>query len=208
MKQIIDDIMEDLDEQEKVREELLDISHRAIRKSSGAMALIHQKKYDEARERLDEVGEDIENLNGFLESYPQFLDHGALIAAFREYCEALITLRLIKGGKVPHPEDINVLNKAYAQALAEVEGELRRYLLDLLREDSVEEADQIHDRMEKIFDLLERFDYPDSILPGMKHRRDGARKTLEKTRADMTRAIREKKLERALKKVEGGESYE
>lgn len=194
--------MEVLDEREEIRERLLDVSHGAIRKSSNVMALIHRGRYNGAEEKLNEIGEDIETLNELLKSYPMFYDHGAVIAAFREYAEAFLTLRIVNGKKIVHPEELNVLKVAYAQALAEVEGELRRYVLDLLRDDEVEEAEKVHERMEEIFDFLERFDYPDSILPGMKHRRDVARGTLEKTRADITRAVRQRRLEKSLKSTE------
>lgn len=198
----VDKIREYLDEQEETREELLDISHRAIRKSSSVMASLHRGDRGEVSEGLGEIKEDIGKLNDILDSEPQFSNHGALIAAHREYAEIILTEAFIKGEELPDPEEMGVLYKAYAQALAESLGELRRHLLNLLREDEVEEAREIHDRMEEIFGLLEQFDYPDSILPGIKHRRDGARKTLEKTRADITRAVREKKLREALSEAE------
>lgn len=202
MKKITGEVLGYLAKQEEIREELLDISHSAIRKSSSAMAYLHRGESKKVSEKLDDIERDIEKLNEIIESEPQFLEHGALIAAYREYAEVVLTDTLIKGETLPKPEKINVIYKAYAQALAESVGELRRHFLNLLRDDEVNEAQRIYERMEEIFDQLERFDYPDSILPGMKHRRDGARKSLEKTRADITRAVRESKLEKALNNTE------
>lgn len=202
LKNSIDKIRKYLDEQEEIRDELLDIAHNIIRKSSSAMAALHKGDRREFSEKLEEVEEEIVKLNEILEQNLQFLDHGAVIAANREFTEAVLTKAVMDGEELPDPDQMNVLYKGYAQALAETVGELRRYFLDLLREDEVGEAQRIYERMESIFDQLEQFDYPDSILSGMKHRRDTARKSLEKTRADLTRAIRESKLERALKSVE------
>lgn len=204
MKEPIKKIQNQLDQQENTREKLLDISHRAIRKSSSAMAALHRDDREEFSEDVEEIKENIEKLNDILDSKPEFSGHGALIAAHREFAEVILTRDLMDGEELPDPDEIHVLYKGYVQALAETIGELRRYLLNLLRENEVKKAQKIHDRMEEIFDTLEQFDYPDSILPGIKHRRDGARKTLKRTRSDVTRAIREKKLEKSLSKAERG----
>lgn len=195
MQEIIENIQEYLDHQEEVREKILDISHKSIRKSSSAIAALHRQDMEKFDDRREENRKDIEKLNDILEEEPQFSDHGALIAAHREFSELMLTKALIEGEDIPDPDDLGVLYKGYAQALPETIGELRRHFLNLLLEDEVEEAQRIQKKMERIFDLIERFDYPDSILPGMKHRRDGARKTLEKTRADITRGVRERELE-------------
>ncbi|KXA97250.1 hypothetical protein AKJ38_01655 [candidate division MSBL1 archaeon SCGC-AAA259I14] len=202
MKESINKIIKYLDDQEETREELLDISHRAIRKASSAIAALHREDDEKFSEIIENIEGDIEKLNTILEKEPQFSDHGSLIAAHREFSEALLTNALMEGDELPDPDEIKVHYKGYAQALAETTGELRRHLLDLLRKDDLEQAQKVHERMEKVFDHLERFDYPDSILSGMRHRRDVARKNLEKTRGDITRALREKKLEKALKDAE------
>lgn len=202
MREKIEKILEYLDQLEETRERMLDISHRSIRKSSSAMASLHRKNMQEFEEKKKEIEEHISELNEILESDPQFHGHGALIAAYREYAELIITYFLMRGEEVPSPESLDVIYEGYAQALPESVGELRRHLLNLLREGEVEKAEEIHDRMERVFELVEQFDYPDSILPGMKHRRDTARKTLENTRADVTRAVRERNLEEILSKTE------
>ncbi len=202
MREFIDKIRKDLDEQEEKREKILDISHKVIRKSSSAMAALHRSDMEEVSEELEEIREEIENLNNLTETSPQFIDHGTLIAAHREFSEVVITRDVIQSEGLPDPDNLDVHYKGYTQALPEAIGELHRHVLNLLRNDKVERAEQVHEKMERIFDLVQQFDYPDSILPGVKHRRDGARKTLKKTRDAVTRAVREKKLEDALEKTE------
>ncbi|KXA95899.1 hypothetical protein AKJ65_00165 [candidate division MSBL1 archaeon SCGC-AAA259E19] len=194
----ITEIREHFDRKEEIREELLDISHRSIRKSSRAMTALHRGDEEEVANLLEEIKKDVKKLNELLESEPRFSDHGALIAANREYAEVVLTKTLIEDGDLPGVGDLQVSPQAYVQALAEAIGELRRHFLNLLRKDEVDESREIHEKMERIFETLEQLDYPDSILSGIKHRRDVARKTLEKTREDMTRAIRERGLEEAL----------
>ncbi|KXA91462.1 hypothetical protein AKJ57_01140 [candidate division MSBL1 archaeon SCGC-AAA259A05] len=202
MHDTITKIREHFDRKEEIREELLDISHRSIRKSSRAMTALHRGNEREVADQLEEIKDDIKKLNKILESESQFSDHGALIAAHREYAEIVLTKTLMEDGELPGVEELGVLHKAYVQALAEAIGELRRHFLNLLRKDEVEKSRKIHEKMEKIFDVLDQLDYPDSILPGIKHKKDVARRTLEKTREDVTRAIREKRLEKALAETE------
>jgi translin len=52
--------------------------------------------------------------------------------------------------------------------------------------------------LEKIYEFLMEFDYADAVIPGMKRRQDMVRQLLEKTRGDLTIAIRQQRLERAL----------
>lgn len=190
-------LLDFLDEQEQTRNELLDTAHEAIRGSLSAMSALHRGDKDKVSKELESVEENILELNEVLERYPEFKDHGTVVAAHREYSEVILTRDLMDGKELPDPEDLEVLFKGYAQALAETIGELRRHVLDLLRKDKVDQAVEVHERMEKTFSIVEQFDYPDSILHGMRNRRDGARRSLEETRADITRAVREKSLEEA-----------
>jgi len=202
MEEKTDKILKYLDDQEEIKEKLLDISRKAIRKSSSAMAAFHRGDEEGYEEKLEEIKKDIEALNDITSESPYFSDHGSLMAAHREFSETVLTKTLIEGKDFPDPEDLNVSYRAFAQALAESIGELRRHVLNLLREGELEKAQEVHERMEDVFHELEQFDYPDSILSGMRRKRDGARKSLEKTRADVTRAVRERKLEEALKDTE------
>lgn len=197
----ISKIREHFDRKEEIREELLDISHRAIRKSSRAITALHRGDEEEVSNQLKEIKKDVEKLNKILESEPQFSDHGALIAAHREYAEVILTKTLMEDEEFPGLEELQIPPQPYVQALADTIGELRRYFLNLLRADEVEKSCEIHEKMEMIFEILEQLDYPDSILSGIKHRRDVARRTLEKTREDVTRAIRERRLEKALEET-------
>lgn len=202
MEEKAEKIRKYLDNQEEIREKLLDIARDSIRKSSSAIAAFHHGNDEKYEEKLEEVRRYIDKLNEITDEEPYFLSHGSLIAAHREFSEAVFTRVLINGEEFPSPDELSVSYRGYAQALPETVGELRRHVLNLLREGDLDEAQRIHERMERVFDQLEQFDYPDSILSGMKHRRDGARKSLEKTRADITRAVRERKLEEALKNAE------
>ena len=69
--------------------------------------------------------------------------------ARKEYSEANITLAVISGGDIPQPEDLGVEPSTYLNGLAEVIGELRRYILDSLRRESFDRCDELMEVMDE-----------------------------------------------------------
>jgi translin len=84
--------------------------------------------------------------------------------------------------------------------VSEVIGELRRRALDAIRTNDLENAEKALDLMEELFELLMEFDYREAVLPGMKRRQDMARQIVEKTRGDLTLALRQERLEKAMRR--------
>lgn len=68
MNEFVEKILDFLDEQEDTRENLLDISHRSIRKSSSAMAALHRGDDEEVASKKDEIRTDIDKLNDLIDS--------------------------------------------------------------------------------------------------------------------------------------------
>ncbi|MEM3012075.1 MAG: hypothetical protein QW084_01770, partial [Candidatus Hadarchaeales archaeon] len=69
---------------------------------------------------------------------------------------------------------------------ADASGELRRAVLDCLRRGEFRPAEELFSLMEKIYELLVEFDYPDAVLPGMKRKQDVVRGLIERTRGELT----------------------
>jgi len=203
MKEMLERMRKHFDAQEKLREEVLDASREVIRASGRATAAVHREEKADAKEMLAKARKTLATLAEAVKAEPHLADSGIIISAYQEYCEAALVQALIWDGKLLTAEELDVSYKPYLAALADTAGELRRHALDLIRGDEVSEAEQMLKLMEKILELLMEFDYPDAILPGMKRRQDMVRRVVEKTRGDLTTAIRQQKLESALKRAEG-----
>ncbi len=91
---------------------------------------------------------------------------------------------------------------AYLNGMGEVVGELRRHLLDALREGDVEHCEETLDVMEEIYANLVTFDYPDAMTGGLRRTTDSVRGILERTRGDLAVAVRQRALERKLAEFE------
>jgi translin len=189
------------DAQGVLRERVLDASREVIRASARAIAATHRGDRSSTDELLTNARDALVTLTKAVKAEPRLADSGIILAAYQEYGEAIVVQALIRDGKLLTPEELGIPYKPYLAALADAAGELRRHALDLIRADEVERAEQALKLMEEIFELLMEFDYPDAILPGMKRRQDMVRRVLERTRGDLTIALRQQRLERALERV-------
>ena len=204
MKETLEKMRKHFDAKEELRERMLDASREAIRSSARAIASIHRGEGSKAEEFLGKAREALAGLSDAVKAEPSLADSSIMHAAQQEYCEAALVQALVRDEKLLTPEELGISYKPYLAALADAAGELRRYALDSIRTDEVERAEKALERAEEIFELLMEFDYPDAILPGMKRRQDAVRRTIEQTRGDLTVALRQQRLERALERAEQG----
>jgi len=205
LKKIIHGMRRHFDVQEKLREKVLELSREVIRASSRAIAAMHRGDSGIIRKEMSRANSSLSTLVKAVKKDPAWMDSGLVQSAYQEYCEARIVQALLVKGKFLYPKELKAPYTAYLGAMADAAGELRRYTLDSIRADKVETAERALRHMEDILELLMSFDYPDAILPGMKRRQDMVRQVLERTRGDLTAAIRQQRLERALEHAKRGQ---
>jgi translin len=87
--------------------------------------------------------------------------------------------------------------------MAEVIGELRRYILDSLRRDNVDRCEELMEVMDEIYGVLVTVDFPEALTSGLRHTTDAMRAVLERTRGDLTVALRQRALEARLAAWQG-----
>ncbi len=102
------------------------------------------------------------------------------------------------GEPLPDPDDLNVDYTAYLNGLGDTVGELRRYLLDSMRHGDLSHCEEMLSAMDDIYTTLVTMDFPDAVTGGLRHTTDQVRGILEKTRGDVTLAVRQQELERKL----------
>ncbi|MDI6642952.1 MAG: hypothetical protein QMD95_02750 [Candidatus Hodarchaeaceae archaeon] len=198
MKEMLERMRKYFDSQAELRERALGASRAAVRASARAIAATHRGNHQAADEFLAEAKGSLATLTEVVEAEPHMAESGIVLSAQQEYAEAQVVRALIRDGKLPEPEGLGIPYKPYLAALADAAGELRRHALDSIRANEVERAEGMLKLMEQIFELLVEFDYPDAVLPGMKRWQDMVRRVLERTRGDITIALRQQRLERAL----------
>ncbi len=81
-------------------------------------------------------------------------------------------------------------------------GELRRFVLDSLRRDDFSRCEELLDLMDEVYTVLVSMDFPDAITRGLRRNTDMVRGVLERTRGDLTMALRQKRLEEKMELLE------
>lgn len=186
----LDGVSEDLqrrfDERMKARDLALPASRRAIRSCANAIRAIHRGELDLAHRLMDEARAAIDEGTAALAEHPQIRYAGYLQDAEKEYAEARLTEAVVTGAaRMPTPEDLGVEDAPYLNGMAEAIGEARRRVLDLLRERRVDDGETVLAKMEDMYAVLVRMDYPDAITGNLRRSTDVSRSLIEKTRGDL-----------------------
>ena len=194
--------LEELTRKNGAREQGLRISREVIRHSANAIRAVHRMEFDVARQLLREAEEKLAETASILQSQPDIYFAGFLADARKEYSEGCITLALISGAPIPQPSELGVEVPPYLNGLGEAIGEMRRYILDSLRRDDVDDCERFLEVMDEVYTFLVTVDYPEGVTGGLRRTTDMMRGVLERTRGDLTMALRQRELTSRLAKWE------
>ncbi len=202
LKHIFDTVKETFDRENRAREQGLSLSRDTIQFCANSIRAVHRGDLEESRRLLKAASDNVDAAHALLEPYPRIFYAGFLQDAEKEYAEAAATFALIEGDPLPLPGDLGVGTAPYLNGLGEAAGEMRRHTLDLIRDNRLERCEEILGMMDDIYYLLASVDYPNAITAGLKRTNDMVRGVLERTRGDLTTAIRRHSLERTMKELE------
>ncbi len=187
-----------LAQRHRAREKALSVSREVIRFSANAIRAVHRDQYEEAAGLIGQAAARLKETEPIRQESPEIYYAGFLADARKEFSEANVTLAVISGAPLPLPEDLAVDAADYLNGIAEVIGELRRYILDALRRDSVERCEDLMQVMDEIYGVLVTVDFPEAVTSGLRRSTDAMRGVLERTRGDLTLSLRQRRLEMRL----------
>ena len=202
LKTILKEVKEELTQKDSVRENAQQNMRKVTSLSKQSILLMHQKKYEKAKKTLGDAKEVISKLQGSAKNNPAVIYSGMFNVALQEYAEANIFQGLIQEARFVTPKEINVPAVDYVLGLADVIGEYRRLVLDVLREGDVEKGEKCLQTMDEIYIELMAMDEAYMLVPGLRRKCDVARRIIETTRGDITQEVRRKSLENYLKHFE------
>ena len=191
-------VIDELTERNRDREQALSVSREVIRFSANAIRAVHRGEFDDARELISQGAARLQDAEHIRMSSPQIFNAGFMNDARKEFTEANVTLAVISGADIPNIGDLGVDAAAYINGMAEVIGELRRYILDALRRDAVDGCQEFMDIMDEMYGVLVTIDFPEGVTSGLRRNTDAMRGVLERTRGDLTMALRQHSLEARL----------
>jgi translin len=184
------------------REAVLAASRHVVQQAARAIRAVHRREWDVAASLLAEADRVVAEMNAAAAGHSDLEAAGYTLDAQKEYAEAYLTRALVRGEDLPSPEALGVEDAAWLNGLGEAGAELRRTALDLIRHGEVAAAEQILQRMEDITTFLMTVDFPGAITRDIKRTNDMVRSVTERTRGDMTMAVRQEELQAALEGFE------
>lgn len=163
---------------------------------------IHREEWETAEALLAEARTATDDLVGGVRDYPELYFAGYTQDAVKEFVEGNLVYAMVRGRPLPTPEALGSEPNTWLNGLAEAASELRRRILDLLRNGHTSEAERLLDAMDHIYSTLVTFDFADQITGGLRRRTDALRAVFERTNGDVANNIRSTQLEAALKALE------
>jgi len=199
----VDAIVAGLDEANQAREVALRECRSVIRLSGSAIRSVHRRDDGAALATLGEAEAALRNAQVALHPHPDLTHAGFLHDAEKEFVEACCTRLLVSGsGELPGPSELAVDGRSWLKGVAEAASELRRHLLDRLREGDLTRAEVLAKAMEEVYDALVVIDFPDALTLGLRRTVDALRAVLERSRADVTTTAVQQRLWSAIERAE------
>ena len=187
-----------LDAATSAREKGLASSREAIRFCGNAIRALHRYEHDVALDLLGQADKRIRAAREALVDFPDLLNAGFIHDAEKELAEGRITYALVNDEPFPTPDDVGVDHTAFLKGMAESIGELRRHILDLMRQGELKRCEQLLRSMDDMYFVLVSMDYPDGVTHGLRRLTDIARSIIERTRGDFTTSSIQSSLRDAL----------
>lgn len=202
LAQIIEGIRAEFTAKNQVRDLTLNRSRELIRFCALSIRAIHRHEWDEAAQLLDTARQAAAVMIADVVTYQDLFEAGYTQDALKELVEAYTLYAFVRGAELPGPADLKVPAASYLNGLAEAASELRRFTLDLIRLGRCAEAEPYLAMMDEVYSHLVTIDFPDALTGGLRRTTDMLRGVLERTRGDLTVAVRQEELEAALQAFE------
>ncbi|MEZ4870233.1 MAG: haloacid dehalogenase [Caldilineaceae bacterium] len=199
---IVELIRQDFITTSQLRDETLRLSRALVRSCANAIRAIHRHEWTEAETLLQEARADAAAMVTPLAEHPALYHAGYTQDALKELVEAHVVYAIVRDGPLPTPAALYVTGATYLRGLSEAGTEMRRFVLDLMRQGQVLEAEPYLAYMDEIYSLLMTIDFPDAITDGLRRQTDVLRNVLERTRGDLTLAIRQDQMRDVLRSFE------
>jgi translin len=195
---VVSDARTVLDSRFAARERGITDSRKVIRASANGIRALHRGEWDKAAELIAEAGQLLAGITEALQGHPELIHAGFVSDAAKEYAEARITESVFRDKSIPSFEQLGMDPVPYLHGLGEAVGEMRRRMLDLLRDEKLAEAEATLESMDEIVDLLAEIDYPDGMTAGLRRTTDVSRSLVERSRSDLTATVVQERLRQDL----------
>ncbi len=198
LKTIATKVRAELDRIDQAREEVLPVCRDIVRMASETIKQVHRQQWPQADKGLTRMKSALKDLGEKLKNHPELRFAGFVTTAEQEYAEAHIIYSVLLGKRLPGSADLGISCAGYLNGMADAIGEMRRQVLEQIRNKRFREAESLLETMDIFYFFLFSLDYPDAIVRGLRRQVDADRSILERTRSDFTLALVQEDLRQEL----------
>ena len=199
---IADKARENFEARTAARDKALSRARDLTRFAAHAIRAIHRSEAELADQNLEGARALVQDLKRDLAEFPELYFAGYTQDAIKEFAEASITCALIQNQPMPIPGraggGICHLPQRPGRDHRRAAPALPGYPAPRLFSP---EAERLLACMDEIYCLLVTLDFPDAITYNLRRHTDLVRGIVERTRADLTLALREQRLQQALQEA-------
>ncbi len=178
----------------EIRDDLMRLSRDVVKYSGRSIESFHRKQINQTEQNLEKAENNLIELTKILETEPFFYQLGLVNVALQEYTEAKLLLDIVEKGKFSTVEELKVTEQTYLLGIADLIGELRRYILEKLLDNEIEDAKSVYNTMKEIYGTFMQIDYGKNLVSDFRRKKDIARVLIERTLSDLLGAIQSEKI--------------
>ncbi|NHJ05167.1 MAG: hypothetical protein EAX90_10100 [Candidatus Heimdallarchaeota archaeon] len=192
-----------LEEEDRAREDVIQIQRSAIRTCSEAIKSIHRKEFDIADKKINQARKALIEIQAKVSGIKSLECWRGITDVAQELGEAIFISTIVRKNEIPSVEECNIGLDSYMLAASDTIGELRRYLMDSLRTRDFENAQRAFDYMDFIYSELMTVDYTKMLVGPLRPKVDTARNLVNKSRNDLINAIQAHELSESMTVLAG-----
>jgi len=151
-----------------------------VRCSAQTITMLHNNDPKNAAKNLESAARMVASLKKY---DAEFGYHSK--QAYQEYAEAKIFFGIKKSREILSFAKVGVDEESYLMGLMDVMGELKREILECLRENKIMEADAYFNMMKEIYDGTRSVRFAEAVLNGFRRKQDVARILVESAGSDI-----------------------
>ncbi|MBK8046555.1 MAG: haloacid dehalogenase [Anaerolineales bacterium] len=203
LSEIVESIRTELTTLNELRDATLARSRSLTRACAHSIRAIHRHDWADAETLLAQARAEAKAMVDAIAAQPTLYHAGYTQDSLKELVEAHLVAAVVRNVSLPAPAELYVTGATYLRGMSEAATEMRRFVLDLMRRGQVFEAEPYLDFMDDVYSHLVTMDFPDAVTDGLRRHTDVLRSVLERTRGDLTLAIRQDQMRQALMSFEG-----
>lgn len=191
----LDAIFRSLSRTHNDREFLLKRTRDVILWSGRSIVAVHGGQTQQARSALEKAGRHLKGCRAKSDSSLARY----LVPCEQEFAEASVLLAIVNRREIPTDTSLGISAESYILGLLDTVGELKRLVLDRIRQDRMDDALEAFGIMEDLFAALYPFAGMDKVVKDARRKLDVNRMLIEDTRSVITQETRRQEILEAFK---------